>query len=642
MIEIKLPDGTIKKFKNSLSCGEVAMAIGAKLAKDALVAKVDGELRDLGFKLNQSAEIKILTEKNEESLELLRHDMAHIMAEAVKELYPKTQVTIGPAIDDGFYYDFARKEPFAPDDLVNIEKRMREIIKRDEKITREIWDRDKAINFFKKQGEKYKAEIISNIPEGEEISLYRQGDFIDLCRGPHFPSTAKTRGFFKLMKISGAYWKGDSKNEMLQRIYGTAWFAKKDLENYLKRLEEAEKRDHRKLAKDMDLFHFQEEAPGAVFWHPKGWHLFQTLVEYIRGKQTKSQYAEISTPTVMDRKLWEKSGHWETFRENMYITETEDDRVFALKPMNCPGGIQVFKQGLRSYRELPLRISEFGKVNRYEPSGALQGLMRVREFTQDDAHIFCSQDQMKEECKEVIKMVIEVYHDLGFKDIDINFADRPEKRIGSDEKWDLLEKALTEATDSLDLKYNINSGEGAFYGPKLEFVLQDAIGRKWQCGTLQVDMFLPERLDASFIGEDGEKHRPVLLHRALFGSLERFIGILLEHYAGKLPLWLAPTQLVVATITNEADEYAGSIFDQASSAGLLAEIDSRNEKIGYKVRDHSLKKIPIMFVVGKKEVNDKTVTIRRLGSDKQETIKADLAINNLVKTVTAPSFLKKN
>jgi len=444
------------------------------------------------------------------------------------------------------------------------------------------------------------------------------------------------------MKISGAYWKGDSKNEMLQRIYGTAWFAKKDLENYLKRLEEAEKRDHRKLAKDMDLFHFQEEAPGAVFWHPKGWHLFQTLVEYIRGKQTKSQYAEISTPTVMDRKLWEKSGHWETFRENMYITETEDDRVFALKPMNCPGGIQVFKQGLRSYRELPLRISEFGKVNRYEPSGALQGLMRVREFTQDDAHIFCSQDQMKEECKEVIKMVIEVYHDLGFKDIDINFADRPEKRIGSDEKWDLLEKALTEAIDSLDLKYNINSGEGAFYGPKLEFVLQDAIGRKWQCGTLQVDMFLPERLDASFIGEDGEKHRPVLLHRALFGSLERFIGILLEHYAGKLPLWLAPTQLVVATITNEADEYAGSIFDQASSAGLLAEIDSRNEKIGYKVRDHSLKKIPIMFVVGKKEVNDKTVTIRRLGSDKQETIKADLAINNLVKTVTAPSFLKKN
>ena len=642
MIEIKLPDGTIKKFKSSLSCSEVAAAIGAKLAKDALVAKVDGELRDLGFKLNQSAEIKILTEKNEESLELLRHDMAHIMAEAVKELYPKTQVTIGPAIDDGFYYDFARKEPFTPDDLVNIEKRMREIIKRDEKITREIWDRDKAINFFKKQGEKYKAEIISNIPEGEEISLYRQGDFIDLCRGPHFPSTAKTRGFFKLMKISGAYWKGDSKNEMLQRIYGTAWFAKKDLENYLKRLEEAEKRDHRKLAKDMDLFHFQEEAPGAVFWHPKGWHLFQTLVEYIRGKQTKSQYAEISTPTVMDKKLWEKSGHWETFRENMYITETEDDRVFALKPMNCPGGIQVFKQGLRSYRELPLRISEFGKVNRYEPSGALQGLMRVREFTQDDAHIFCSQDQMKEECKEVIKMVIEVYHDLGFKDIDINFADRPEKRIGSDEKWDLLEKALTEAIDSLDLKYNINSGEGAFYGPKLEFVLQDAIGRKWQCGTLQVDMFLPERLDASFIGEDGEKHRPVLLHRALFGSLERFIGILLEHYAGKLPLWLAPTQLVVATITNEADEYAGSIFDQASSAGLLAEIDSRNEKIGYKVRDHSLKKIPIMFVVGKKEVNDKTVTIRRLGSDKQETIKADLAINNLVKTVTAPSFLKKN
>jgi threonyl-tRNA synthetase len=641
MMEITLPDGSIKKFKSALSCKEVAKTIGARLAKDALVVKVNGELRDLDFILNQDAKIEVLTSKNEESLEILRHDMAHIMAEAVKELYPKTQVTIGPAIDDGFYYDFSRKDPFTPDDLKDIEKRMHEIIKRDEKIVREVWDRDKAVSFFKKQGEKYKAEIISEIPKDEEITLYRQGDFIDLCRGPHFPSTARVGSFFKLMKISGAYWKGDSENEMLQRIYGTAWFTKKDLETYLQRLEEAEKRDHRKLGKDMDLFHFQEEAPGAVFWHPKGWELFQTLVNYIRKKQTDSKYMEISTPTVMDRKLWEKSGHWETFRENMYITETEDGRIFALKPMNCPGGIQIFKQGLRSYRELPLRISEFGKVNRYEASGALQGLMRVREFTQDDAHIFCSQDQMQSECREVIELVIAVYRELGFEDIDINFADRPDKRIGSDEKWSLLEGALTKAIDDLGLKYKVNTGEGAFYGPKLEFVLKDAIGRKWQCGTLQVDMFLPERLDANFIGEDGEKHKPVLLHRALFGSLERFIGILLEHYAGKLPLWLSPTQIVVATITSDADKYANLIFDQASSAGLSIEVDSRNEKIGYKVREHSLAKTPIMFVVGKKEAENKTVTIRKLGSDKQDTMKLDSAIQEIVKKSKLPSSMKK-
>mgnify|MGYP001331523590 CR=1 FL=1 len=640
-MEITLPDGSIKKFKSALSCKEVAKTIGARLAKDALVVKVNGELRDLDFILNQDAKIEVLTSKNEESLEILRHDMAHIMAEAVKELYPKTQVTIGPAIDDGFYYDFSRKDPFTPDDLKDIEKRMHEIIKRDEKIVREVWDRDKAVSFFKKQGEKYKAEIISEIPKDEEITLYRQGDFIDLCRGPHFPSTARVGSFFKLMKISGAYWKGDSENEMLQRIYGTAWFTKKDLETYLQRLEEAEKRDHRKLGKDMDLFHFQEEAPGAVFWHPKGWELFQTLVNYIRKKQTDSKYMEISTPTVMDRKLWEKSGHWETFRENMYITETEDGRIFALKPMNCPGGIQIFKQGLRSYRELPLRISEFGKVNRYEASGALQGLMRVREFTQDDAHIFCSQDQMQSECREVIELVIAVYRELGFEDIDINFADRPDKRIGSDEKWSLLEGALTKAIDDLGLKYKVNTGEGAFYGPKLEFVLKDAIGRKWQCGTLQVDMFLPERLDANFIGEDGEKHKPVLLHRALFGSLERFIGILLEHYAGKLPLWLSPTQIVVATITSDADKYANLIFDQASSAGLSIEVDSRNEKIGYKVREHSLAKTPIMFVVGKKEAENKTVTIRKLGSDKQDTMKLDSAIQEIVKKSKLPSSMKK-
>ena len=640
-MEITLPDGSIKKFKSALSCKEVAKTIGARLAKDALVVKVNGELRDLDFILNQDAKIEVLTSKNEESLEILRHDMAHIMAEAVKELYPKTQVTIGPAIDDGFYYDFSRKDPFTPDDLKDIEKRMHEIIKRDEKIVREVWDRDKAVSFFKKQGEKYKAEIISEIPKDEEITLYRQGDFIDLCRGPHFPSTARVGSFFKLMKISGAYWKGDSENEMLQRIYGTAWFTKKDLETYLQRLEEAEKRDHRKLGKDMDLFHFQEEAPGAVFWHPKGWELFQTLVNYIRKKQTDSKYMEISTPTVMDRKLWEKSGHWETFRENMYITETEDGRIFALKPMNCPGGIQIFKQGLRSYRELPLRISEFGKVNRYEASGALQGLMRVREFTQDDAHIFCSQDQMQSECREVIELVIAVYRELGFEDIDINFADRPDKRIGSDEKWSLLEGALTKAIDDLGLKYKVNTGEGAFYGPKLEFVLKDAIGRKWQCGTLQVDMFLPERLDANFIGEDGEKHKPVLLHRALFGSLERFIGILLEHYAGKLPLWLSPAQIVVATITSDADKYANLIFDQASSAGLSIEVDSRNEKIGYKVREHSLAKTPIMFVVGKKEAENKTVTIRKLGSDKQDTMKLDSAIQEIVKKSKLPSSMKK-
>ena len=603
--------------------------------------EVDGQLKDLSHEITKDSSVRIITPKDKEGLEVLRHDTAHILAMAVQELFPGTQVTIGPVIEDGFYYDFSRKEPFTKDDLKKIEKRMAEIVDRDEKTLREVWKRDDAIKHFSKMGEKYKAEIISEIPKDEEITLYRQGDFIDLCRGPHFPSTARVGSFFKLMKISGAYWKGDSENEMLQRIYGTAWFTKKDLETYLQRLEEAEKRDHRKLGKDMDLFHFQEEAPGAVFWHPKGWELFQTLVNYIRKKQTDSKYMEISTPTVMDRKLWEKSGHWETFRENMYITETEDGRIFALKPMNCPGGIQIFKQGLRSYRELPLRISEFGKVNRYEASGALQGLMRVREFTQDDAHIFCSQDQMQSECREVIELVIAVYRELGFEDIDINFADRPDKRIGSDEKWSLLEGALTKAIDDLGLKYKVNTGEGAFYGPKLEFVLKDAIGRKWQCGTLQVDMFLPERLDANFIGEDGEKHKPVLLHRALFGSLERFIGILLEHYAGKLPLWLSPTQIVVATITSDADKYANLIFDQASSAGLSIEVDSRNEKIGYKVREHSLAKTPIMFVVGKKEAENKTVTIRKLGSDKQDTMKLDSAIQEIVKKSKLPSSMKK-
>jgi len=626
MVTLTLPDGSTRSFDGPVTGAEVAADIGPGLAKAALAVKINGELSDLSLPIEQDGALAIVTAKDEDALELLRHDAAHIMAEAVQELYPDVQVTIGPAIDNGFYYDFARAEPFVPEDLEKIEKRMGEIVDRDEAITREVWKRSEAIQFFKDAGEHYKAQIIESIPDDQDIRLYRQGDFIDLCRGPHLPSTGKLGKAFKLMKLAGAYWRGDANNEMLQRIYGTAWADKKQLKAYLHMLEEAEKRDHRRLAREMDLFHFQEEAPGAVFWHPKGWRLFQSLINYMRKRQEDADYVEISTPSVMDRHLWELSGHWENFRENMYTTQTEDDRVFALKPMNCPGGVQVYKQGITSYKDLPRRIAEFGKVNRYEPSGALHGIMRVREFTQDDAHIFCTTEQLQSECETVVKLIMEIYKDFGFDDVRIKFSDRPEKRLGSNEIWDTLETALKGALDVMGHAYSYNPGEGAFYGPKLEFVLRDAIGRDWQCGTLQVDFVLPERLDASYVGEDGEKHRPVMLHRAILGSFERFLGILIENYAGRLPLWMAPVQAVVTTITSDADDYAQEVYSALKKAGIRAEIDIRNEKINYKIRDHSHKKVPAIFVVGKREAEEGKVAVRRLGGKDQEILALGEAI----------------
>jgi threonyl-tRNA synthetase len=608
---------------------EIAASIGARLEKDAVALRVDGELVDLGRELRAPANIEIVTRSSEAGLEILRHDAAHVMAEAVKELYPETQVTIGPAIEDGFYYDFARAEPFTPEDLERIEARMREIVARDEVITRELWDRDEAVKFFGDQGEKYKAEIIASIPVDEGISLYRQGEFIDLCRGPHLPSTARLGQAFKLTKLAGAYWRGDSRNAMLQRIYGTAWASEKELKAYLHRLEEAERRDHRKLGRAMDLFHFQDEAVGAAFWHPKGWTLFQTLIGYMRARQLESGYREVNTPELMDRSLWEASGHWESFGEHMFTTHTADERTLAVKPMNCPGHVQIFKNELHSYRELPLRLAEFGKVHRYEPSGALHGLMRVRAFTQDDAHIFCTADQITSETGMVCDLLLGIYRDLGFDDILIKFADRPERRVGSDDVWDRAETALKAAMDELGLDYTHNPGEGAFYGPKIEFVLRDAIGREWQCGTLQVDFNLPGRLGATYIGEDGDKHTPVLLHRAIFGSLERFIGILLEHFAGKLPLWLAPVQVVVATITSDADAYALEVVAALEKAGLRAEADTRNEKINRKVREHALAKTPVLLALGKREVEERTVSIRRLGEKAQQVLPLGDAVTAL-------------
>ena len=633
---ITLPDGTLKVFDRPVSGADIAASIGPGLAKAALAVKVDGEVRDLDMSITGAAGIEIITRKSDEALELIRHDAAHVMAEAVQALYPGTQVTIGPAIENGFYYDFAREVPFSIEDLADIEAKMRQIIAADEAIVREVWDRDRAIAHFKALGEAYKAEIIEGLPGDEPVSVYRQGGWLDLCRGPHLPSTGRVGGAFKLLKVAGAYWRGDSGNPMLQRIYGTAWRDDKELKAYLHQLEEAEKRDHRRLGREMDLFHFQEEAPGAAFWHPKGWTLYRQLIEYMRTRQERGGYVEISTPDLMDRSLWEKSGHWETFREHMFTTETEDGRVYAVKPMNCPGCVQVFKQGNRSYRDLPLRIAEFGKVHRYEPSGALHGLMRVRAFVQDDAHIFCAPAQMESECRIVIGLIMDIYRDFGFEDVRIKFSDRPDKRIGSDEVWDRLEGALRGALDGMGYDYAVNPGEGAFYGPKLEFVLRDAIGRDWQCGTLQVDLNLPERLDASYIGEDGERHRPVMLHRALFGSFERFIGVLLEHYAGRFPLWLAPLQLVVATITSDADDYAAEVAQAARKAGLRVELDLRNEKIGYKVREHSVAKVPVMLVVGRNEVAGRQVAIRRLGAKDQEVLALDSAIDRLSLEVASP------
>jgi threonyl-tRNA synthetase len=629
MPSIKLPDGSVRQFENTSSGAEIAASIGKSLARDAIAVRVNGELWDLTRAISEDAEIEIVTADSPEGLHLLRHDAAHVLAEAVKELWPDTQVTIGPAIENGFYYDFARDEPFTPEDLTVIEERMKQIVDRDEIIEREVWERDKAVEFFRSQGEEYKAQIIEDIPANETLTLYRQGGFIDLCRGPHLPSTGKLGKAFRLTRVSGAYWRGDSRNPMLQRIYGTAWATEKQLRKYLVQLEEAEKRDHRRLGRTMDLFHFQEEAPGAVFWHPKGWSLFQNLVNFMRQRQDEAGYQEVNTPELMDRSLWEASGHWESFGENMFTTDTPDGRSYAIKPMNCPGHVQVFRQGITSYRELPFRLAEFGKVHRYEPSGALHGMLRVRAFTQDDAHIFCTAAQVTDESIAVCNQILGIYRDLGFDDVRIKFADRPPVRVGSDEIWDAAEASLLDALEKSGLEFTHNPGEGAFYGPKLEFVLRDAIGRDWQCGTLQVDLNLPSRLGATYIGEDGQKHVPVLLHRAIFGSLERFIGILLEHHAGNLPLWLSPTQAKVLTITSDADEYALDVVSRLRSAGINAEADLRNEKISYKVREHSVAKVPVLIAVGQREVEEQTVALRRLGSKEQQVVNIDDAISRL-------------
>ena len=637
MVAIKLPDGSILEMESGVNGFDIANKISPNLAKAALAITVNGTTQDLSTPITTDATVTIITGRDKEGLHILRHSCSHVMAEAVKELWPDVQVTIGPAIENGFYYDFSRKEPFTTEDFSKIEEKMHEIVKRDEKVERIIMPRDEAIKFFKNKGEHYKAEIIEDLPEGETISLYRQGDFTDLCRGPHVPSTGKIGNAFKLTKVAGAYWRGDSTKEMLQRIYATAWADKKDLDAYLLMLEEAAKRDHRKIGKEMDLFHFEPEyAPGAVFWHDKGYKIYRKLIEYMRNRQENNGYIEISTPRVMDRILWETSGHWEKYGAHNYSGQTEDKKWFCIKPMNCPGGLLVYKQGIKSYRDLPLRVAEFGKVNRYEASGSLMGLMRVREFTQDDAHIFCTPEQMEEECITTLKLILDIYKDFGFDEVKIYLSTRPEKRIGSDEIWDICEKALANALTSHGYAYEINEGEGAFYGPKLEFILKDAIGREWQCGTIQVDMNLPQRFDISYIGEDGEKHQPVMLHRALFGSIERFLGILIENHAGKLPLWLSPEQVVVCPIVNEFDDYAEEVTAKLKKNGLLARSDLRNEKITYKIREHSVAKVPVIAVVGAKEKENGTVTVRRLGSDKQEILKLDDFIKNLVEEARMP------
>jgi threonyl-tRNA synthetase len=634
-VTITLPDGSQKQFDGPVSGADIAASIGPGLAKAALAVTVDGAEWDLTRPIESDAAVAIVTRDADEALELLRHDCAHVMAEAAKELYPEVQVTIGPAIEDGFYYDFARETPFTPEDMEAIEKRMGEIVDRDEPISREVWERNEAIEYFKGIGEHYKAELISDLPEDETITIYRQGDWLDLCRGPHLPSTGKLGKAFKLTKLAGAYWRGDSRNEQLQRIYGTCWRNDKELKAYLHMLEEAEKRDHRRLGREMDLFHLQEEAVGSVFWHEKGWTLYRAAERYMRRRLEAEGYIEVKTPQLIDRILWEASGHWEKFHEHMFLAESEE-RMLAVKPMNCPGHVQIFKRGVTSYRELPIRMAEFGSCHRNEPSGALHGLMRVRAFTQDDAHIFCTEDQIVEETKSFCELLQSVYRDFGFEQVKVKFADRPEVRAGEDAVWDRAEAALKQATEAAGLEYTLNPGEGAFYGPKLEFVLQDAIGRDWQCGTLQVDFVMPSRLDASYIGEDGDKHRPVMLHRAILGSFERFIAILIENYAGRFPLWLAPRQVVIATITNDADDYAADVLAACKAAGLRAEADLRNEKINYKVREHSHAKVPVLFVVGKREAEEGTVAIRRLGGKQQEVLALGEAINTLKEEALAP------
>ncbi len=634
-VKLTLPDGSVREFPRPVTGADVAADIGPGLAKAALAVRVDGEMRDLNREIEDDADLSIVTAKDEDALELLRHDAAHVMAQAVQELFPGTQVTIGPAIENGYYYDFARKEPFSTDDFEKIEKRMQAIVDQDLEIVREVWDRDEAIKHFKSIGEDYKAEIIGSIPAGEQVTIYRQGDWMDLCRGPHLPSTGKLGKAFKLMKLAGAYWRGDSRNEMLQRIYGTAWANDKQLKSYLHMLEEAEKRDHRRLGRSMDLFHLQEEAVGAVFWHEKGWTLYRTIEAYMRRRLEAADYREVKTPQLVDRVLWEHSGHWEKFREHMFVSESED-RVLAIKPMNCPCHVQIFNQGIKSYRDLPLRMAEFGSCHRNEPSGALHGLMRVRAFTQDDAHIFCTEEQIESETAEFIKLLSSIYADLGFDDFLIKFSDRPEVRAGDDAVWDRAEKALMEASEAAGIDVLMNPGEGAFYGPKLEFVLRDAIGRDWQCGTLQVDFVLPERLDATYIGEDNEKHRPVMLHRAILGSFERFLGILIEHYAGRFPLWMAPVQAVVTTITNDADDYAREVQAALKAAGLRADLDLRNEKINYKIREHSHAHIPLIVVVGGREAAEKTVALRRLGGKDQEILALNEAVARLAAEAAPP------
>ena len=638
MPNITLPDGKQLSFSESVTGFQLAEKISKSLSKQALIISVDGQLKDLDFKIEKDSKVKIFTSKDKEGLETIRHDTAHILAMAVQELFPGTQVTIGPVIEDGFYYDFARKEPFTQEDLEKIENKMKDIVDRNEKTYREVWKRNDAIKHFKNNGEHYKAEIINSIPEGEEVSIYFHGKWHDLCRGPHLSSTGKIGKYFKLTKVSGAYWRGDSNNEMLQRVYGTSWSTQKELDEYLNRIEEAEKRDHRKLGKEMDLFHFREESPGSVFWHEKGWNLFQKLISYMRTKQDHAGYKEINTPEILDRTLWEKSGHWEKFGANMYTSTTPDEKVFAIKPMNCPGCVQVFNQGLKSYRDLPLKMSEFGKVHRYEPSGALHGLLRVRAFTQDDAHIFCTEEQITQECLSVTNLILEIYKDLGFENVILKYSDRPDLRVGDDAVWDKSEAALLEAIKETKLEYTINKGEGAFYGPKIEFVLRDAIGRDWQCGTLQVDLNLPGRLGATYVEKDGSKKIPVMLHRALFGSLERFIGILIENYSGKLPFWLTPLQVVVIPISSDFDDYSKKINHELKKVGISSEVDLKNHNLNYKIRDHSLSKVPLLLICGKKEVDSNTVTIRRLDSNKQENMDFNEFIKKYSALNKAPSI----
>jgi threonyl-tRNA synthetase len=625
---VTLPDGSKREYPQTLTVAEVAASIGPGLAKSALAGRLDGKLVDTTQRIETDATLAIVTDKDAEGMDIIRHSTAHLLAHALKELIPDAQVTIGPVIDKGFYYDFACR-PLTPEDLAAIEKRMAELAKKDYPVTREVWPRDKAVEFFKSIGEHYKAELIAAIPAGEDVSLYREGDFIDLCRGPHVPSTGKLK-HFKLMKVAGAYWRGDSKNAMLQRVYGTAWAKKEELDAYLHMLEEAEKRDHRKLGQQLDLFHFQEEAPGSVFWHPHGWRLFQDLITYMRGRQEAAGYVEVNTPDVMDRSLWEVSGHWFNYREHMFTTQTEDERMFALKPMNCPGGMMLFKQGIKSYRDLPLRMAEFGKVHRYEPSGALHGLLRVRHFTQDDAHIFCTEEQMEQECKDVVALILDIYKDFGFDSVRIKLSTRPEKRIGSDETWDKLEAALSNALDHMGMAYELFPGEGAFYGPKLEFVLRDAIGRDWQCGTLQVDMSLPERFDLNYVAADNTHKRPVMLHRALFGSLERFTGILIENHAGALPLWLSPVQAVVMNISEGQADYAENVAKKLRTAGFRVECDLRGEKINYKIREHSVLKRPYLVVVGDKEKANGLVALRARGNQDLGQMSPDALIERLL------------